>query len=168
MVIWSGVVRADGSALPSARSKATRQAAALFRGAYRRARIAVAYTPFNAFACSSASCSNSAESPPNRSGWHCFILCRHLRTISSLLALGATPSTIHQSDVTVWPPGHAVVVVFFAPRVLALLAAASAPLLFVVFPLGVDVWPRFVVSASRALCSSWYRRCSASLNCACA
>jgi hypothetical protein len=51
----------------------------------------------------------------------------------------------------VWPPAPALVVVFFPPRVLLLLAAASAPLLFVVFPLGVDVRPRFVVSASRAL-----------------
>src|ERR1700730_14364246 len=53
---------------------------------------------------------------------------------------------------TVWPPGYALVVVFVAPRVLSLFAAASAPLLFVVVPLGVHVRPaRLVVSASRAL-----------------
>ena len=53
---------------------------------------------------------------------------------------------------TVWPPGYALVVGFFAPRVLSLLAAASAPLPFVVVPPGVDARPaRFVVSASRAL-----------------
>ena len=39
------------------------QAAAAFRDAYRRTRIAFAYAPFNAFACSSASCSNSGASP---------------------------------------------------------------------------------------------------------
>jgi hypothetical protein len=52
---------------------------------------------------------------------------------------------------TVWPPGYVLVVVFFAPCVLPLHAAASAPLLFVVVPLGVDVRTRLVVSASRAL-----------------
>ncbi len=70
---------------------------------------------------------------------------------------------------TVWPPGYALVVGFFAPRVLSLLAAASAPLPFVVVPL----WRRRSACSLCCLCvsrsfSSWHRRCSASLNCSCA
>jgi hypothetical protein len=54
---------------------------------------------------------------------------------------------------TVWPPPYALVDVLVVPPALPLLAAASALLLFVVFPLGVDVRPaRFVVSASPAPC----------------
>jgi hypothetical protein len=151
MVIWSGVVRADGSDLPSlrvSRQHVRRQHVVRIGGHASRSHT---LRSMPLLVLPRAAATRGQVLLTDQGGIALFYagICAQFRLCLHSVRRRARSTSPTE---TLWPPGYALVVVFFAPRVLPLHAAASAPLLFVVVPLGVDVrTARFVVSASRAL-----------------
>ena len=149
----SGVARADGSPLPSlrvSRQHVRRQQHSVVRvGGYASRSHTLHSMPL--LVLPRAAATRGQVLLTDQGGIALFYagICAQFRLcLHSVRRRARSTSPIERA----WPPGYALVVVFFAPCVLPLHAAASAPLLFVVVPLGVDVrTARFVVSASRAL-----------------
>src|ERR1700730_15731775 len=127
MVIWSGVVRADGSALPCLRvprQHVRRQHYFVVRiGGHASRSHTLRSMPLLVLLRAAATRGEVLLIDQDGIALFCAGICAQFRLCSHSVRRRARSTSPIES---VWPPGYALVVVFVAPRVLSLLAAASA------------------------------------------